>query len=146
MLENFLSDELPLAIAIGGEPDPLCGAQRLTDGFELGGFVAAFSRAGAIKAFGTKQDRRPALPGRHDILRLEKVQQMSLSREDVSVARTHGGAHVFRLAGFLGDDDLIRHAGLVQGTLVGGAESEERIEKTVESQVTFGAGDSHESR
>ena len=93
----------------------LCAPQRLTDGFELGDFVAAFSGAGAIKAFGTKQDRRPALPGRHDILRLEKVQQMSLSWEDVSVARAHGGAHVFCLAGFLGDDDLIRHAGLVQG-------------------------------
>ena len=115
MLENFLTDELPLAIAIGCKPDLLCGAQRLTDGFEFGGFVASSSRAGAIEAFGTKQDRRPALPGRHDVLRLEKVQQMSLSWEDVSVARAYGGAHVFCLAGFLGDDDLIRHAGLVQG-------------------------------
>jgi hypothetical protein len=115
MLENFLTDELPLTIAIGGDPDLFCGAQRVTDGFELDGFVAAFSGAGAIKAFGTKQDRRPALPGRHDVLRLEKVQQMSLSWEDVSVARAYGGAHVFCLAGFLGDDDLIRHAGLVQG-------------------------------
>src|SRR5271154_1811347 len=119
MLENFLTDELPLAIAIGGEPDPLCSAQRITDGFELGGFVAASSRAGSIKTIGTKEDRRPALPGGHDILRLQKVQQMPLSREDVSVARAHGGAHVFCLAGFLGDDDLIRHAGLVRGTLDG---------------------------
>ena len=115
MLENFLTDELPLAIAIGCEPDLLCGAQRVTDGFELDGFVAAFSGAGAIKTFGTKQDRRPAFPGRHDILRLEKLQQMSLSRENVSVASAHGGAHVLCLAGFLGDDDLIRHAGLVAG-------------------------------
>ena len=49
MLENFLTDELPLAIAIGCEPDLLCSAQRLTDSFELGGFVAAFSRARAIR-------------------------------------------------------------------------------------------------
>ena len=41
---------------------------------------------------------------------------MPLGREDVPVARTHGGANVFCLAGFLGDDDLIRHVGLVQGT------------------------------
>ena len=126
MLENFLTDELPLTIAIGGDPDLFCGAQRVTDGFELDGFVAAFSGAGAIKAFGTKQDRRPALPGRHDVLRLEKVQQMSLSWEDVSVARAYGGAHVFCLAGFLGDDDLIRHAGLVRGILV-----EVRVQKNV---------------
>jgi hypothetical protein len=126
MLENFLTDELPLAITIGCEPDLFCSAQRLTDGFELGGFVAALSRAGAIKTFRTEQDRRPALPGRHDILRLKKVQQMSLSWEDVSVARAYGGAHVFCLAGFLGDDDLIRHAGLVQGILV-----EVRVQKNV---------------
>lgn len=87
MLKNPLTDELTLAIAIGGEPDPLCGAQRLADGFELRGFVAAIGRAGAIKPFGTKQDRRLALPGRHDILGFEEIQQMSLSRKDVPVAR-----------------------------------------------------------
>ena len=26
MLENFLTDELALAVAVGGEPNPLCGA------------------------------------------------------------------------------------------------------------------------
>jgi hypothetical protein len=36
---------------------------------------------------------------------------MTLGREDVSVPRTHGGADVFRLAGFLRDDDLIGHTG-----------------------------------
>jgi hypothetical protein len=38
---------------------------------------------------------------------------MTLGREDVSVPRTHGGADVFRLAGFLRDDDLVSHNGLV---------------------------------
>ena len=33
MLKNFLTDELSLTIAVGGEPHPLCGPQRLTDGF-----------------------------------------------------------------------------------------------------------------
>ena len=36
---------------------------------------------------------------------------MALGRENVSVARTNGGADIFRLAGFLGDDNLIRHDG-----------------------------------
>ena len=57
MLENFLTDELTLAIAIGGEPDPLGGAQSLANGFELGGFVAALGRASAVKAFGPQKDR-----------------------------------------------------------------------------------------
>ena len=113
MLENFLTDQLTLAVAVGGEPNPLGGAQCLANGSELGGFVAALCRAGAVEAFGPQQDRRPALPGRHDIFRFEQVEQMALGREDVSVARTDGGADVFRLAGFLRDDDLIGHDGLV---------------------------------
>ena len=36
---------------------------------------------------------------------------MALGRKDISVARTNGGADVFCLAGFLGDDDLLRHVG-----------------------------------
>src|SRR5262245_25496135 len=36
---------------------------------------------------------------------------MTLGCEDVSVPRTHGGADVLRLAGFLRDDDLIGHYG-----------------------------------
>jgi hypothetical protein len=32
MLENLLADELTLTIAIGGEPDPLGGAQCLANG------------------------------------------------------------------------------------------------------------------
>ena len=34
---------------------------------------------------------------------------MTLGRKDFSVSRTDGGANVFRLAGFLRDDDLIDH-------------------------------------
>ena len=52
MLENFLTDELTLAVAIGGEPNPLGGAQRLANGLELGGLVAPIRRARAVQAFG----------------------------------------------------------------------------------------------
>jgi hypothetical protein len=76
---------------------------------ELGGLVSALCRASAVKAFRPQQDRRPALPGRHNILRLEQVEQMALSRQDYAVARTNGGADVIRLTGFLRDDDLIGH-------------------------------------
>jgi len=69
VFKNLLTDKLTLAIAIGGEPNPLGGAQRLANGSELGGFVPAFCRASAVKTFGSQQDWRPALPGRHNILR-----------------------------------------------------------------------------
>ena len=74
MLENFLTDELTLAVAIGGEPDPLGGAQCLANSSELGRFVAALCRASAVETFGSQQDRRPALPLRDDIFRLEQVE------------------------------------------------------------------------
>jgi hypothetical protein len=48
MIENFLTDELTLAVAIGREPNPIGGAQRLANGFELGGFVSALCRATAV--------------------------------------------------------------------------------------------------
>jgi len=56
MLQDFLADELTLAIAIGGEPDPFDRAQCLSNGFELGGFVAALCRASAVKTFRPQQD------------------------------------------------------------------------------------------
>src|SRR5215472_6979057 len=49
---------------------------------------------------------------------------MALGRKDVTVTRTNGGADIFRLAGLFGDDNLIRHQGLVWWT---GFEHPERI-------------------
>jgi hypothetical protein len=57
MLEDLLADELTLAIAVGSQPDPFGRAQRLSNGFELGRFVAALGRTGAVKTFGPQQDR-----------------------------------------------------------------------------------------
>ena len=74
VFENFLTDELTLTVAIGGEPNPLSGAECLANGSELGGFVAALCWARAIKTFRPQQDRRPVLPLRHDIFRFEQVE------------------------------------------------------------------------
>jgi hypothetical protein len=43
MLKNLLTNELAFAVAVGGEPNPLGGAQCLANGFELGGLVSATS-------------------------------------------------------------------------------------------------------
>src|SRR5262249_38886654 len=101
MLEDFLTDELTLAVTIGGEPNPFGIAQRLANGFELGSFIATHRRASAIKAFGPQKYRRPTLPRRHNILRLQQIEQMAFGRKNVSVTKTHGCADVFRLTGFL---------------------------------------------
>src|SRR6516225_7533286 len=101
MLEDFLTDELTLAVAIGREPNPLGCPQRFTNGFEPRGLVAALCRAGAVKPFRPEKDRRPAFPFRNNVLRLEQVEQMALGREDVAIARNNGGADVYRPAGLL---------------------------------------------
>ena len=111
MLENFLTDKLPLAITIGRELNSLGSAKRLANGFELGNFVSALCRASAVKTVGPQKYRRPAFPGRHNVLWFEEVEQMALSWKNVTVARTNGCADVFCLAGFLRDDDLICHDG-----------------------------------
>jgi len=57
MLEDFLANELTLAITVGREPNPFGCAQCFANGSELGGFVAALRWASAIKTFGPQQDR-----------------------------------------------------------------------------------------
>ena len=61
---------------------------------------------------------------------------MALSRKNVSVARTNGRADIFRLAGLLGDDNLIRHEGLVS-RIGSRAQPQERIVNCHLSQATL---------
>ena len=42
---------------------------------------------------------------------------MTLGREDVAVSSTDGGAHVFGLAGFFRDDDLISITAHFEGSI-----------------------------
>ena len=115
MLEDLLADELSLAgrETIGGQPDACGGAQRrATNGLQLRGFVAARGRFGAVWPSSSglsKQYRRPAFPGRVHVLRLAQIEQVALGRKDGAIAAPDGGADIFRLAGFLCDDDLIGH-------------------------------------
>src|SRR5437763_8192562 len=49
---------------------------------------------------------------------------MAFGRKNFPVARTNGGADIFRLAGLLGDDNLIRHS---EARLVDLVRQQERI-------------------
>jgi hypothetical protein len=61
---------------------------------------------------------------------------MALGRKNVPVAGTNSGADVFRLAGFLGDDNLIRHEGLGWRMRFESA-GHERLVNNTTSQATF---------
>jgi len=59
---------------------------------------------------------------------------MALGRKNVSVARANSGPDIFRLAGLLGDDNLIRHELLAWRI---GSEPLEHIVNQLASQATF---------
>jgi hypothetical protein len=61
---------------------------------------------------------------------------MALGRKNVSVARANSGADVFRLAGFLGDNNLIRHEDPFRGL---GSESDRVLERIVNNAISQGA-------
>jgi hypothetical protein len=60
MLKNFLTDQLTLAVAIGCKPNSFGSAQRLANGLELSGLVAALCRARSVKTFRNFIERGPA--------------------------------------------------------------------------------------
>jgi len=78
------------------------------------------ARSALLTTYWPQQDRRPALPFRHNIFRCEQVEQMPLGGKDFSVTRTDCGANVFRLGGFFRDDDLIGHDGSFKHRFGGG--------------------------
>ena len=89
VLQDFLADQLPLAVAVGGEPDPVRRLQRRPDRLQLGRLVAARRRFGAVEPVG--------------------FQQVPFRRQDGSVAGPDGGAHIPGLARLLGNHDLAGH-------------------------------------
>src|SRR5665647_1161936 len=112
MLENLLPDQLTLTVTIGGKPNTPGRPQSIADCLELGCFVASARRAGAVKPVRTEENGRPLLPCRDNVARLEQIEEMALGREDRPITQADGSADILCLAGFLGDDNLIRHAEL----------------------------------
>src|SRR5271157_3998739 len=56
MLQDLLTDELALPVAIGGEDDLIAGLERGADSFELGRFVALRRRPCGVEAVRLEQD------------------------------------------------------------------------------------------
>src|SRR5215204_3793933 len=66
---------------------------------------------------------------------------MTLGRKYFSITRTDGGADVFRLAGFLRDDDLIGHDGLGLKDRFDAAEREHTANKAASQAANDRSGD-----
>ena len=104
MFQDFLADQLALAVAVGGDDHHLAGLQRRRDGLQLGGLVAAGGRPGGVEAVRLKQRAGPAFPGRIDLIGFGETEQVALSRQDLPVTAAERRRQIFRLAGFFGDD------------------------------------------
>ena len=109
VFEYLLADQLPLPVAIGGEPDGFGGPKRLPDRPELGRLVSAVGWLGGVEPFGTQQNGRPALPFRHGVLGLFQIQQVAFGWQNIAISGPHCGPHILGLTGFLRDDDLVSH-------------------------------------
>ena len=82
-------------------------AQGMLNGFKFCSFVAAFGRPGGVELLRPEKDRRPALPVWHDLFRLLQIEEVPLSRQDLSIIRADRSPHILRLARLLRDDDLL---------------------------------------
>jgi len=101
------------------------------------GFISALCRASVVKAFGPQKYRRPAFPGRHNIFWFEQIEQMALSRENVSVVRTDGGADVL---GLIDRPRLLRLAlqfSVLEMSALPGVPSADTIYRALASDAAF---------
>ena len=105
MLENFLADQLALAVAVGGEDDPIATLERGGDRFQLGGLVALGRGLSGVEAVRLQQHARPAFPRGLDFMGLGQSQKVSLGWQDLPEALAERRAKVASLAGLLGDDE-----------------------------------------
>ena len=104
MIEDLLTDQLTLAVAIGRQDDVVTGLERRGDGLEFRRLVSAGSGARGIEPFRLEDDARPALPSGMDLLGLGQTKKMALGRQDLSEPRAKGGPEILRLAGLFRND------------------------------------------
>ena len=92
MLQDFLADQLALAVAVGGEDDLVTGFERCRDRPEFDRLVTVGCRPGGVEPVRLQQYACPALPGRIDLVRLGQPQKMALRRQDLSEPVAKRGA------------------------------------------------------
>ena len=104
VLQDFLADQLALAVAVGGEDDPITTLKRRGDRLQLGGLVALGRGLRGVEPVRLQQHARPAFPRGLDLMGLGQAQQVSLGRQDLPEPVAERRAQIAGLAGLLGDD------------------------------------------
>ena len=104
MLQDFLADQLALAVAVGGEDHLIATLKRGSDRLQLGGLVALGRGLCGVEPVRLQQHARPALPRGLDLMGLGQSQQVALGRQDLPEPVAERRAQITGLAGLLGDD------------------------------------------
>ena len=108
VLQDFLANQLALAVAVGGENNLITTLKRGSDRFQLRGLVALGRGLCGIEPFRLEEYARPAFPRSLDLMGLCQSQQVSLGRQDLPEPVAECRAQITGLAGLLGDDQ-VRH-------------------------------------
>jgi hypothetical protein len=109
VLQDFLADQLALAVAVGGEDHLVTTLERGSDRLQFGGLVALGRGASGVEPVRLQQYASPAFPGGLDLMGFGQSQQVSLGWQDLPEAVAERRAQITGLAGLLGDDQN-RHA------------------------------------
>ena len=83
MLQDFLADQLALAVAVGGEDHLIAPLEGRTDRLQLGGLVALGRGLCRVEPVRLEKYARPAFPGGLDLVGLGQPQKMALRRKDL---------------------------------------------------------------
>jgi hypothetical protein len=109
VLQDFLADQLALAVTVGGEDDLVTRFERCRDRLEFDRLVAFGCRPGGVEPVRFQQHACPALPRGIDLVRLGQPQEMALRRKDLSEPVAERCAQIPSLARLFRDDQG-RHA------------------------------------
>ena len=104
VLQDFLADQLALAVAVGGEDHLVAPLERGRDRLQLGGLVALGCGLRGVEPVRLQQHARPSFPRGLDLMGLGQPQQVSLGRQDLPEPVAERRAEITGLAGLLGDD------------------------------------------
>ena len=110
MLQDFLADQLALAVAVGGEDHLIATLEGCTDRLQLGGLVALGRRPCGVEPVRLEKYARPVFPGGLDLMGLGQSQQVTLGGQDLPEPVAERRAQIAGLASLLGDDQG-RHGG-----------------------------------
>src|SRR5262245_25555652 len=104
MLQDFLADQLALAVAVGCEDHLIATLEDRTDRLQFGGLVALGRGPCGVEPIRLEKDARPVFPGSLDLVGFGQSQQVTLGGQDLPEPVAKRRAQIASLATLFSDD------------------------------------------